>query len=114
MKSKPVIPRELANRDVDEAIAHYLTEGAAEAALGFIAALERAYGHIARHPATGSPRYAHELGLPGLRSWPLTRYPHLVFYVEREGHIDVWRVLHGQRDIPAWLLGETNDGTSIP
>jgi toxin ParE1/3/4 len=31
------------------------------------------------------------------------RYPYLVFYVERDDHIDVWRVLHGQRDIPAWL-----------
>jgi toxin ParE1/3/4 len=41
--------------------------------------------------------------LPGLQSWPLTRYPHLVFYVERPDHIDVWRVLHGQRDIPAWM-----------
>ena len=41
--------------------------------------------------------------MPGQRSWPLTRYPHLVFYVERPDHIDVWRVLHGQRDIPAWM-----------
>ena len=66
-------------------------------------ALEKAYAHIARHPATGSPRYAHELNLPGLRDWPLTRYPHLVFYVEHPDQIDVWRVLHGQRDIPAWM-----------
>ena len=114
MKSKPVVPRELANRDVDEAIGHYLSEDARQAALGFIEALELAYVHIGRYPATGSPRYAHELELPGLRSWPLTRYPHLVFYIERREHIDVWRVLHGQRDIPAWLLGETNDGMSIP
>lgn len=64
---------------------------------------EKAYGHIGRNPATGSPRHAHELNLPGLRAWPLTRYPHLVFYVERPDHIDVWRVLHGQRDIPAWM-----------
>ncbi|MBU6440076.1 MAG: type II toxin-antitoxin system RelE/ParE family toxin [Betaproteobacteria bacterium] len=49
------------------------------------------------------PRYAHELNLPGLRSWSLTRYPYLVFYVEQPDHVDVWRVLHGQRDISAWL-----------
>ena len=59
--------------------------------------------HLGRHPATGSPRYAHELNLPGLRSWPLTRYPYLIFYVERPDHVDVWRVLQGQRDIPAWM-----------
>ena len=103
MKSKPVIPRELASRDVEEAIEHYRGEGAEQAALGFIDALEQAYAHISRHPATGSPRYAHELNLPGLRCWPLMRYPQLVFYVERGDHIDVWRVLHGQRDIPAWM-----------
>lgn len=108
MKTKPVIPRELANRDVDEAIDHYLSEGAEQAALNFIEALEQAYTHISRHPATGSPRYAHELNLPGLRSWPLTRYPYLVFYVERDDHIDVWRVLHGQRDIPAWLRDDAD------
>lgn len=88
---------------MDEAVEHYLAEGAEQAALGFIDALERACGHIGRHPATGSPRYAHELDLPGLRVWPLKRYPHLVFYVERKDRIDVWRVLHGQRDIPAWM-----------
>lgn len=110
MKSRPVIPRELASRDVEEAIGHYLSEDAGQAALGFIDALERAFVHIGRHPATGSPRYAHELNLPDLRSWPLAHYPHLVFYVERSDHIDVWRVLHGQRDIPAWLLGDTNAG----
>lgn len=103
MKAKPVIPREAAHRDADEAVEHYLAEGSEQAALGFIDALEQAYGHIGRHPATGSPRYPHELDLPGLRVWPLKRYPYLVFYVEREDHIDVWRVLHGQRDIPAWM-----------
>lgn len=100
---KPVWPRERANRDVDEAIAHYLREGAPQAALGFIDALEQAYAHIGRFPATGSSRYAHELNLPGLRFWPLARHPHLVFYIERDDHVDVWRVLHGQRDIPAWM-----------
>jgi len=110
MTAKPIVPRSEANRDVDEAIDHYLSESAEQAALGFIDALEQAYAHIARHPATGSPRYAHELNIPGLRAWSLTRYPYLVFFIKREDHIDVWRVLHGQRDIPAWLDAEP-DGT---
>ena len=33
MKAKPVVPRELAHRDVEDAIAHYLAEGAETAAL---------------------------------------------------------------------------------
>ena len=103
MKVKPVVPRQEANRDIDEAISYYMQGNAEQAAFGFIDSLEQAYAHIGRHPATGSPRYSHELNLPGLRSWPLAGYPHMVFYVERSDHIDVWRVLHGQRDIPAWL-----------
>lgn len=58
---------------------------------------------IGRRPASGSPRYAHDLSLRGLRSRFVMRYPYLVFYVEREDHIDVWRVLHAMRDIPAWM-----------
>jgi toxin ParE1/3/4 len=103
VRVKPAIPRVQANRDVDEAIAYYLSEASEAVALGFIDALEEAYRHVGRQPATGSPRYAHELNLPGLRAWSLTRYPYLVFYVERPDHSDVWRVLHGQRDIPAWM-----------
>lgn len=109
MTHKPVVPRELANRDADEAIAWYLNEGAEQAALDFIAALEKAYGDIGRHPASGSSRHAHELNLPGLRSWSLTKFPYLFFYVENPDHMDVWRVLHGERDIPAWMKDSGSD-----
>ena len=101
MAAKPVIARELAQRDIEQAIQYYIDENAPQAALGFIDALEEAYRHVSRNPGTGSPRYAHELDLPGLRCWHLTHYPHLIFYVELAKCIDVWRVLHGMRDIPA-------------
>ena len=84
-------------------MAYYLSEQAVSAALGFIEALEQAYVHIGRHPATGAQRLGHELRLPGLRTWPLNRYPYTVFYVEYPDGIDVWRVLHSHSDIPAWL-----------
>lgn len=103
MTAKPVIPREQARRDVEDAVDDYAREAGEQIALGFIDGVESAYRAIARHPAAGSPRYAHELNLPGLRGWPVKRYPYLVFYVERDDHIDVWRVLHAQRDIPAWM-----------
>ena len=38
----------------------------------------------------------------------------LTALIERDDHIDVWRVLQGQRDIPAWLLSDTNAGTRNP
>lgn len=103
MKTKPVTLRQQASQDVDDCLAYYLAEGSEQAAIGFIDELQRAFEQIARHPAVGSLRYAHELNLPGLRSWSLARYPQLVFYVGRNDDIDVWRVLHGQRDTPAWM-----------
>ena len=77
MSGKPVRPRELANLDVEEAV---LVE-----------------------PAHVPGGHAHELGLHGFRAWPLKRYPYVVFYVERDDHIDIWRVFHAARDIPAWM-----------
>lgn len=103
MTIKPVILRDLAARDVDEAVAYFLEEASVQVAMRFIDALERAYTHVGQHPASGSGRPAQELDLPGVRSWPLDRFPYVVFYVEREDHVDVWRILHGRRDVPAWL-----------
>jgi toxin ParE1/3/4 len=105
----PVVPRAQALRDVDEAIDHYLAEAGTAVALGFVEAIAAAYTHIGRFPGTGSPRLAHELNLPGLRCWRLNGYPQRVFYVERPDHVDVWRVLHGARDMAAWLHEPTPD-----
>jgi toxin ParE1/3/4 len=98
----PLVRRALADLDIDEALDHYLGESIA-AAEGFVQALERAFAHIQRAPATGSLRWAHELNIPGLRSWGCTRYPQIVFYMLLPDRIEIWRVLHGKRDIPAWL-----------
>lgn len=103
MSSRSLRLRQLAGRDIDEAVAYYADQGGEALALRFVDALETAFDRIGARPAMGSPRYAIELDLPGLRFWPLKRFPYLVFYVERKDHVDVWRVLHGQRDIPDWL-----------
>lgn len=103
MSAKPVVQRALAHADIEQAIGFYQVEANVAAALGFVDALEVAVAHIALNPATGSPRYAHELNLPGLRTWPLTKYPYLIFYIELDQQIDVWRVLHMATDIPNWM-----------
>jgi toxin ParE1/3/4 len=105
VRLKPVVPRERANRDAQDAVDYYLNQGSTKAALAFINALEQAYTHLGRHPLSGSPRYGHELNLPDLRAWPVKGYPWLVFYVALERYVEVWRVLHAERDIPAWLQG---------
>ncbi len=103
--AKPVVRRRRASRDIEEAAERYLEEAGERVASGFVDEVERVCGAIARAPAAGSPRYSHELQFPGLRSWRLRRYPYLVFYIERDSHVDVWRVLHAQVDIAAWVTG---------
>ena len=109
MTQKPVVLRGRARHDIDEAIVHYSSMATAAVALAFIDALEDAFRQMADHPASGSPRYADKLILPGLRACVVKGFPYLVFYVERENDIDVWRVLHAARDIPAWLREPPND-----
>ncbi|MDE0073450.1 MAG: type II toxin-antitoxin system RelE/ParE family toxin [Gammaproteobacteria bacterium] len=103
MTPRSVVLRASARRDVDEVVARYLEEAGAQVALGFIDALEGAFRQLADHPDSGSPRYGQELNLPRLRSWPVKAHPHVVFYMMASEVVDVWRVLHGRRDIPAGL-----------
>lgn len=103
MTAKSVIPRARAHADVDLAGEYYADEAGADVTVGFIDALEQAYTFIGEMPAARSTRWVHELNLPGLRTIRLKGFPWIVFYLEFETHVDVWRVLHAKRDIPAWL-----------
>lgn len=103
MTSRPVVPRALARQDIEEAITYYLAEGGSELAQRFIDAIQQGFQRISQNPGIGSPRYAYELGLEGLRAWQLRRFPMVIFYLAREDAIDVWRILHAQRDIPSWM-----------
>ena len=105
MSPRPVVPRARAARDIEQAIALYLQQGAQSAALKFIDAVEVAFHRLAHHPAAGSPRLGQELDLPGLRLLQVRKFPYGIFYVELPDRVDVWRVLHGRRDIPAGLQG---------
>lgn len=103
MTAKPVVPRRLADDDILAAIEHYRIEADLAVARTFVAAIETAFAMIGTAPATGSPRHGDELGIAGLRTRRLGRFPYLVFYVEHDTHIDVWRVLHEKRDFAEWL-----------
>ena len=101
MSQKRIARLARARQDFDEAVDYYLTEASVDVALRWISELEGVFDHIAEYPGSGSPRYGHELRIAGLRSWPLTDFPYLVFYVEGDQVIEVWRILHGSRNIPA-------------
>lgn len=104
MTAKPVVPRAKARADVELAVDAYANEAGADVALSFIEALEQTYAFIGETPAGGSPRWSNELNLPGLRSRRIRGFPWIVFYLEFETHVDVWRVLHAKRDMPASVV----------
>lgn len=88
-------------------MAYYRDEGDLEVALDFVDALEAAITDLCDHPLIGTLRFAFELEIPDLRSWSLQRFPYLAFYVPDNDRIDVWRVLHARRDIPAFLIADS-------
>lgn len=99
---KPAIRSELADADIEAALAYYAAEDV-QIALGFLDELQHATNRIEANPAMGSPRYAHELNIPRLRFWSLRRFPYALFYIEHADHLDVIRCVHLSRDVPACL-----------
>ena len=99
-----VVWRLAARRDVADAAHWYASQANLATGERFLDAVEQALSHLSLHPGSGSPRYALALQLEGLRVWPVHGFPYLVFYIEQPSQLDVWRVLHAQRDIPAWML----------
>ena len=77
MKNKHIIPREQANRDVDDAVAYYLNEAAESVALGFIDALEQAIADIEKEVGLGLEPFRQAARLlstmPGLKLMPASR-----------------------------------------
>lgn len=95
--------RPRAERDVDDAARHYAQEGGYTLGAGFYDAVESALQFMAGHPGCGSLRIADLLDVPGLRVWPVKKFPYLIFYLEREAYLDVVRILHQSMDVPVHL-----------
>ena len=108
MTARQIIPRARASRDIDEAIDAYLDAGAFEAARGLVDELQAAYALLLDYPHIGSPRYAHELNMPGLRHWKIGRYPWLVFYIVGDDRLEILRLLDARRDIPGTLIDDAD------
>lgn len=106
MTRHPVRLRPAARGEVEEAAYWYLEQGGGPLASRFVENFHAVLEHISLHPASGSVHYGDLTGHAGLRFWPLKGFPYLVFYRDAGDHLDVWRVLHAERDIPAWLREE--------
>ena len=103
MNSKPVVLRDQALQDFGQVVAFYRSDASPRIARSFAVAAQEAFRHISRFPGSGSQRIASAVPLDGLRSWPVKGFPFLIFYKEESLTIDVYRILHTARDIPASL-----------
>lgn len=100
---RPVYRRREARRDIAAAANFYLSEASERVAVGFIDAVEEAVEAIREYPDAGSPRIGHESAISGLLSRLTKGYPYFIFYRVAEGQIEILRVLHTSRDLPAIL-----------
>ena len=69
----------------------------------FAHSLDAEFGHLRLQPDTGSLRYGMQLGVPGLRSWKVRKFPYLIFYKVTATRVVVVRVLHEVANIPVHL-----------
>jgi toxin ParE1/3/4 len=75
------------------------------AAHRFYSAIQEAYREIRRFPYIGVKRHFKE---PGIRSWRVRGFPHLVFYRPASDRVEIVRVLHGAMDLDR-ELGASGD-----
>jgi toxin ParE1/3/4 len=107
-----LVLREAAERDIEGSFDHYMDAAGSEIATAFVLAVDAALAHIAEFPGTGSPRYGKLFDTPGLRFWLVSKFPYVLFYIERDYHVDVIRVLHQHSDIPTQLQFDVPDSTN--
>jgi toxin ParE1/3/4 len=93
-----------ADKDFDAAIDYYLMHAGEPVAERFVDAISAAYAMIRDNPEIGALRLGESIGRPALRTWAVRGFPYLVCYEVGPGSVDIWRVLHGQSDIPEHLF----------
>jgi toxin ParE1/3/4 len=103
---KPVRVTPAADKDLDACYA-WIKRDNPRAARRFLQAVRQTNNELAYMPGIGSPRYADLPLAHGVRMIAVRGFEHyLIFYLERET-VEVIRVIHGARDIPAALLLDT-------
>jgi toxin ParE1/3/4 len=76
----------------------YLRKDDEGVARRFLEAAYDTFEYLAEHPLIGRARP--EFGHEGLRSWRVEGFRrHLIFYRVLEDRVQIWRVLHGSRDL---------------
>ena len=105
---KPAELRPQALRDQQGEVRYYRKEGGSHVAVKVAKATNAALDRIELDPGIGSPTLGKRLGIPGLRTWRVAKFPLLWCYFERGDHLDVVRLLGERQDLSAILGDEFN------
>ncbi len=100
---KPAILRPQALRDQQIEVRYYREEAGTKVAVRLVKATNKALDQIELEPGVGSPVFGKTLGIRGLRTWRVSKFPLLWFYFERDDHLDVVRLLGERQDVAAIL-----------
>ncbi|MBC8003027.1 MAG: type II toxin-antitoxin system RelE/ParE family toxin [Opitutaceae bacterium] len=81
-----------------QAAARYIRLDNPAAASSFLEAAYDSFELLARQPGLG--RHRADLGFPAVQSWRIKSFRrYLIFYRELPDRIQIWRVLHGARNL---------------
>jgi toxin ParE1/3/4 len=106
-----IIRRPAANRDLVAIFRHYAREAGLRIADRFFAEAEATLARLAGMPGMGTRYDPDEQLYADLRYFAVSRYrDYLVFYRPLPDGIEVYRVLHGARDIQGILAAEFDVG----
>ena len=103
MSTKKLIHLELAKKDVDKIVEDTVRDFVLDFSLKIINELEKSFIRIKKYPQLGSLRIGHKIGFEGLRSLALKKAPFIIFYLDNDESIRVFRILHQKQHIPFWL-----------
>lgn len=95
-----------AEADLESHVQFLIDAGEPAVARRFLAEFEAALQILRRHPNLGSATTFRSGRLRNVRRWILPGFPnHLVYYGSTREEIQIVRVLHGARDLPALFGG---------
>jgi toxin ParE1/3/4 len=93
---KPVRLRPRARQDRRDEVRYYRDEAGPRVAARQVKALQRALDTLEENPGIGSPALGREIGVDGMRTWPVDAFPLAFWCFEREAYVDIVRLV-GQR-----------------
>ena len=85
---------------------YYRKQAGTKVALQLVRATNAALDQLELAPGIGSPALGRLLGVAGLRTWRVGKFPLLWFYFERADHLDVVRLLGERQNIAAIVVAE--------